>query len=68
MFGKETSQISLLHYLYYVKAGGGIDALLEATNGSAQEFSIKVSKILYSFHLFNTYICHFFLSTQLVVC
>ncbi|CAI9718381.1 probable flavin-containing monoamine oxidase A [Octopus vulgaris] len=41
MFGKETSQISLLHYLYYVKAGGGIDALLEATNGAAQEFSIK---------------------------
>lgn len=41
IFGKETSQISLLHYLYYVKAGGGVDALLEASNGAAQEFTIQ---------------------------
>lgn len=41
IFGKETSQISLLHYLYYIKAGGGIDALLESSNGAAQEFTIK---------------------------
>ncbi|GAB1598628.1 probable flavin-containing monoamine oxidase A [Argonauta hians] len=41
IFGKESSQISMLHYLYYIKAAGGMDAVLKASDGAAQEYSIK---------------------------
>ncbi|XP_047425520.1 probable flavin-containing monoamine oxidase A [Mugil cephalus] len=41
VFGMEPSQMSLLFFLMYAEAAGGLLALLESTPGSAQEFKIK---------------------------
>ncbi|XP_074649312.1 putative flavin-containing monoamine oxidase A [Tubulanus polymorphus] len=41
MYGMETSQISLLYFLTYCAAAGGVRTLTEAGEGSAQEMKIK---------------------------
>ncbi|KAJ0015507.1 hypothetical protein NQD34_009127 [Periophthalmus magnuspinnatus] len=41
VFGVEPAQMSLLFFLMYATAAGGLLALLESTPGSAQEFKIK---------------------------
>ncbi|KAM3600356.1 uncharacterized protein V6R79_021915 [Siganus canaliculatus] len=41
LFGMEPSQMSFLFFLMYTAAAGGLEALLEAQAGGAQEFKIK---------------------------
>ena len=40
-FGVETSLMSLLWFLTQVRAAGGVQKLLEATEGTAQEFTLE---------------------------
>lgn len=42
VFGVEPSQMSLLFFLMYSAAAGGVLKLLETTPGAAQEFKVKV--------------------------
>lgn len=37
VFAAEPAQVSLLHVLFYVAAGGGVRALIETTNGAQQD-------------------------------
>jgi monoamine oxidase len=37
VFGAEPSELSLLHFLFYVNAGGGIERLVEIENGAQQD-------------------------------
>ncbi|KAK3595095.1 hypothetical protein CHS0354_002348 [Potamilus streckersoni] len=41
MLGMETSQFSVLYYLMYLAAAGGLKNLVEAKDSAAQEFRIK---------------------------
>ena len=43
VFGCEPSQISLFFFLYVCSSANGVKKLLETTEGSAQEFRVKVS-------------------------
>ena len=43
VFGAETSQMSLLYVLAYIKAAGGIHDLTESTKNGGQEYKIKVN-------------------------
>ena len=45
MFGAELSQMSMLYFLMYVAAAGNMKNLTEATEGTAQEFRIKVKLV-----------------------
>ena len=43
IFGMEPSQMSLLFYLYYAAAAGGLDPLIASDHTGGQEFKVKVS-------------------------
>ncbi|XP_043199156.1 uncharacterized protein LOC122368902 [Amphibalanus amphitrite] len=41
ILGCDASRVSVVHFLAYTHAAGGLNALLEATPGTAQEFKVK---------------------------
>ena len=44
MFGAEPAEMSLLYFLTYCRAAGGLPPLIEAKANSGQEFKVKVSQ------------------------
>ena len=42
VYGVPSARMSMLYYLYYAKAAGGLEDLFECTKNGAQAFRIKV--------------------------